>query len=73
MGPSNGQGVVVPGCPTCRKKFGTMPQFLDHLTDDVLPAALDGPSAPRFQSAITCSLNNQRSNQPKGSILYVLL
>jgi hypothetical protein len=31
---------VVTGCPTCRKKFGTMPRFLDHLTDDVLPAAL---------------------------------
>jgi hypothetical protein len=36
-----GRGVVVSGCPTCRKKFGTMPQFLDHLTDDVLPAVLD--------------------------------
>ena len=36
-----GNGVVVPGCPTCRKRFGTMPQFLDHLTDDVLPAVLD--------------------------------
>jgi hypothetical protein len=35
-----GQGVVVTGCPTCKKKFGTMPQFLDHLTDDVLPALL---------------------------------
>jgi hypothetical protein len=28
-------------CSTCKKKFGTMPQFLDHLTDDVLPALLD--------------------------------
>ena len=36
-----GKGVVVPGCPTCKKRFGTMPQFLDHLTDDVLPALLD--------------------------------
>ena len=36
-----GQGVVVTGCPTCRKKFGTMPHFLDRLTDDVLPAVLD--------------------------------
>jgi len=33
-----GKGVVVPGCPTCKKRFGTMPQFLDHVTDDVLPA-----------------------------------
>jgi hypothetical protein len=36
-----GRGVVVPGCPTCKKQFGTMSQFLDHLTDDVLPAILD--------------------------------
>jgi hypothetical protein len=36
---------VVPGCPACRKRFGTMPQFLDHLTDDVLPVLLDRLSA----------------------------
>jgi hypothetical protein len=36
-----GRGVVVSGCATCKKKFGTMPQFMDHLTDDVLPAILD--------------------------------
>jgi hypothetical protein len=36
-----GRGVVVPGCPRCRKRFGTMPQFLDHLADDVLPPLLD--------------------------------
>jgi hypothetical protein len=36
-----GRGVVVSGCPTSKKKFGTMSQFLDHLTDDVLPAVLD--------------------------------
>jgi hypothetical protein len=40
-----GKGVVVPGCPTCKKRFGTMPQFLDHLTDDVLPSLLDRLSA----------------------------
>jgi hypothetical protein len=39
-----GRGVVVPGCPTCKKRFQTMPQ-LDHLTDDVLPALLDKLSA----------------------------
>jgi hypothetical protein len=33
-----GRGVVVSGCPACKKKFGTMPQFLDHLAGDVLPA-----------------------------------
>jgi hypothetical protein len=36
-----GRSVVVPGCPTCRKQFGTVPQFLDHLTDDVLASVLD--------------------------------
>jgi hypothetical protein len=36
-----GRGVVVTGCPKCKKRFGTMPQFVDHLTDDVLRAALD--------------------------------
>jgi hypothetical protein len=36
-----GRGVVVPGCPACRKRFQTMPQFLDHITDDVLPRVLD--------------------------------
>jgi hypothetical protein len=35
-----GNGVVVLGCPMCRKRFGTIPQFLDHLTDDALPAVL---------------------------------
>jgi hypothetical protein len=33
-----GRGVVVSGCPACKKKFGTMPQFLDHLAGDVMPA-----------------------------------
>ncbi len=32
---------MVAGCPTCKKRISTMPQFLDHLTDDVLPAVLD--------------------------------
>lgn len=36
-----GRGVVVPGCPACKKRFGTIPQFLDHLTNDVLPALVD--------------------------------
>lgn len=36
-----GKGVVVPGCPACKKRIATMPQFLDHLTDDVLPPLLD--------------------------------
>jgi hypothetical protein len=48
-----GNGVVVPGCPMCKKRFGTTPQFLDHLTDDVLPAVLDrlSTTARRFELA----------------------
>jgi hypothetical protein len=36
-----GNGVVVPGCPKCKKRFVTMPQFLDHLAHDVIPALVD--------------------------------
>jgi hypothetical protein len=28
-----GPGVVVPGCPACRKRINTMAQFLDHLAE----------------------------------------
>jgi hypothetical protein len=36
-----GKGVVVPGCPGCRKRINTMAQFLDHLSKDVLPPLVD--------------------------------
>lgn len=36
-----GTGVVVPGCPACRKRINTMAQFLDHLADDVMPGLLN--------------------------------
>jgi hypothetical protein len=32
---------LTPGCPACRKRLFTMANFMDHLADDVLPAALD--------------------------------
>jgi uncharacterized protein YfaQ (DUF2300 family) len=35
-----GKGVVVSGCPVCKKRFGTNTQYLDHLADDVMPAIL---------------------------------
>jgi hypothetical protein len=38
---NGGPGVVVPGCPACRKRINTMAQFLDHLADDVLPGLID--------------------------------
>jgi hypothetical protein len=31
----------VPGCPACKKRINTMPQFLDHLANDAMPALLD--------------------------------
>jgi hypothetical protein len=33
--------MVRPGCPACRKTIYTVPQFIDHLTEDVLPPLLD--------------------------------
>src|SRR5262249_14757618 len=38
--------IVQPGCPCCRKAFYTVPQFIDHINDDVLPP-LDRLSADR--------------------------
>jgi predicted methyltransferase len=35
-----GKGVIVSGCPTCKKRFGTNTQYLDHLADDVMPVVL---------------------------------
>ena len=34
-----GKGVVVSGCPACRKRINTMGQFLDPLTNNVMPVA----------------------------------
>jgi hypothetical protein len=42
-----GKGVTVPGCPCCRKRFGTIAQFLDHLTNDVLPEMINKLSADK--------------------------
>jgi hypothetical protein len=36
-----GKGVVVPGCPMCKKRINTMPQFLDYLADDAMPALIE--------------------------------
>jgi hypothetical protein len=38
--PEGGRGVVVPGCPACQKRLNTSSQFVDHLANDVLPAAI---------------------------------
>lgn len=41
-----GRGVCVPGCPACKVRINTMPQFLvDHLANDVLPKVIEGVKA----------------------------
>jgi hypothetical protein len=40
-----GKGVVVPGCPACRKRINTMSKFLDHLAEDAMPALVEKLSA----------------------------
>jgi len=35
-----GSGVVVTGCPACRKRFGTVNQLMQHLAEDVIPVIL---------------------------------
>jgi hypothetical protein len=35
-----GKGVVVPGCPPCKKRINTETQYMRHLADDVLPVIL---------------------------------
>jgi hypothetical protein len=35
-----GNGVVIPGCPPCKKRINTEAQYLRHLADDVLPMIL---------------------------------
>ena len=42
-----GKGIVVSGCPTCKKRINTMTQFLDHLASDVMPALIDRLAAPK--------------------------
>jgi hypothetical protein len=36
-----GSGVVVAGCPTCRKRINTISHFLDHLAKDAMPALIE--------------------------------
>ena len=38
--PQGGRSVVVLGCSLCRKRLNTSHQFVDHLANDVLPAAI---------------------------------
>jgi hypothetical protein len=44
-----GRGVVVAGCPTCRKRINTISQFLDHIANDALPPLIERLSAGNGQ------------------------
>jgi hypothetical protein len=48
-----GKGVVVAGCPACRKRSNTMTQFLDHLTKDAMPALIDRLAENRIETGKT--------------------
>jgi len=47
-----GKGVVVPGCPPCKKRINTMSQFLDHLAEDAMPALIEKLSTESKGKAI---------------------
>jgi hypothetical protein len=36
-----GRGVVVSGCPPCQKRINTIPEFLQHLANDAMPALIE--------------------------------
>ena len=36
-----GRGVVVAGCPRCQMRLHSMNEFLAHLANDVVPAAVE--------------------------------
>jgi hypothetical protein len=40
-----GKGVVIPGCPLCKKRLNTVGQFLDHLANDAMPVLVNRLSA----------------------------
>ena len=36
-----GKGVVVSGCPACKKRLNTTGQFLEHLANDAMPQLIE--------------------------------
>jgi hypothetical protein len=44
---NGGGGVVIPGCPACRKRLFTMQNFMNHLADDVLPDVVNRLSSEK--------------------------
>jgi hypothetical protein len=44
-----GSGVLLTGCPACRKRFQTVNQLMYHLADDVLPTILTHALTENFR------------------------
>jgi hypothetical protein len=36
-----GRGVIVVGCVKCKLRLNTIPQFMKHLSEDVLPGLIE--------------------------------
>jgi hypothetical protein len=36
-----GRGIVVAGCPACKKRLQSMNEFVRHLAEDAMPTLLD--------------------------------
>jgi hypothetical protein len=36
-----GRGIVVAGCPACKRRLQSMNEFLRHLAEDAMPPLLD--------------------------------
>jgi hypothetical protein len=37
---TGGRGIVVSGCPACKKRMQSMNQFTEHLAKDVIPGVV---------------------------------
>jgi hypothetical protein len=63
-----GNGVVTPGCPTCRKRLFTMANFMDHLCEDVLPPLVDRLSRSRDNESDAAPHPTDRAETYTGSV-----
>jgi hypothetical protein len=52
-----GRGVVMTGCPACRKNFQSINQLMRHLADDVLPVIF-GVREPGEEAALFSMLQS---------------
>jgi hypothetical protein len=58
------KGVVVPGCPYCKKTFYTMAQFIEHISFDVLHFFSNESRQLNKAVERTCETNHYTKNGP---------